>query len=74
MIRQKIRDTIAAITPLDALEAKHIGQALEWIDSGAAIFRIQKPDIPPQHLVAYFVIIDIHTRQILLVDHKKAQL
>lgn len=37
-------------------------------------FRLKKPDIPPKHLVSYFVLVDPEHRSILLVDHIKAQL
>ena len=60
--------------PHDALEQQHIHETLTWIKSGAQIFRIQKPDIPAQHLVSYFILLDEEAEKVLLVDHKKAQL
>jgi len=70
--RAQIRDEVAKIRPLDELERTHINEVLNWIDSGAVLCRTQKPAIPPQHLVAYFVCTD--GRRVLLVDHKKAGL
>ena len=70
----KIRDTIVLIKPFDELEKVHIDDALNWVDGTSNIFRIKKPDIPPKHLVSYFVLLDSKHRSILLVDHIKAQL
>ena len=74
LIRAKIRSDVEQIIPLDDLERTHINDVLAWIDSGADLFRIQKPDLPPKHLVSYFVLVDVKQRSILLVDHIKAQL
>jgi 8-oxo-dGTP diphosphatase len=65
---------ISAIAPYDALEKEQIDDSLAWIQSGAPIFRIQKPDVPHKHLVSYFVFFDKEAKKILLVDHKKAEL
>jgi len=69
-----IRGIVSKIKPFDPLEQSHIEQTLAWIDSGAPLFRTQKPDVPPKHLVSYFVLFDENAFKILLVDHKKAQL
>ena len=45
---------------------------LSWIDSGAELCSLKKPDTPPLHLVSYFVVVD--QDHILLVDHIIAQL
>jgi 8-oxo-dGTP diphosphatase len=71
-MRDVIREEIASIEPFDALENAHRTDALAWIDSGAQLFRTQKPATPPKHLVSYFVLVD-HDH-VLLVDHKNAQL
>lgn len=55
-------------------EIEHLEFVKEWITSGAEIFRIAKPDKPNIHLVSYFIIIDSQTNELLLVDHKKAEL
>ena len=62
------------IDPLDALEATQIEATLAWIASGAPLFRLDRADDPPQHLVAYFSLYDVAQQKLLLVDHKKAGL
>jgi len=71
---KNIHEQVAAIATLDDLEAAHKQDVLDWIASGAPIFRIAKPDNPPKHLVSYFVLVDPEQSSILLVDHIKAQL
>jgi 8-oxo-dGTP diphosphatase len=71
-MRAAIRSELESISPLDALESQHRREALAWVDSGAPLFRIEKPATPPQHLVSYFAVVD--GESILLVDHKNAQL
>ncbi|MBP6866620.1 MAG: NUDIX hydrolase, partial [Candidatus Pacebacteria bacterium] len=68
MIREEIRKIIEKVNPFDELEKEHIKNALAWIGSGEEIFRIQKPDIPPKHLVSYFVLIDPIAKKLLLLD------
>ncbi|MFN4101044.1 MAG: NUDIX domain-containing protein [Pararhodobacter sp.] len=71
-MRALIRADLRAITPVDAVEEQHIRGSLDWIDSGAELFRRKKPDTPPRHLVSYFALID--GDWILLVDHINAGL
>ena len=52
----------------------HCANAANWVDASPNIFRIEKPDKPPKHLVAYFVVIDPDHRAVLLGDHRLAQL
>lgn len=73
-IRSKIHQIVSAMRSLDSLEEQHIRFVLDWIESGNEIFRIEKPATPDTHLVAYFVIASAEMDQILLVDHKKAEL
>lgn len=73
-IRATIRSLISSMTPNDQIEQNHIDFVLNWIDSGAELFRIQKPAIPPVHLVSYFLVFDPQKEVFLLVDHKKADL
>jgi 8-oxo-dGTP diphosphatase len=73
-IRSKIHQVVRAISPLDEVEQEHICFVLNWIESGSEIFRIEKPATPKTHLVSYFVIASPDMNQILLVDHKKAEL
>lgn len=71
-MRSSIRAELESIHPLDAVEHQHRSDALAWVDTGAPLFRIQKPAIPPKHLVSYFAVVD--GNRILLVDHKNAEL
>lgn len=71
-VRSGIRAELQAIVPLDALEEQHIRDSLAWLDSGAELFRREKPAVPPRHLVSYFALID--GDWILLVDHINAGL
>lgn len=73
-IRENIHHLISAIIPYDDVEQEHINDTCLWIESGAPIFRVQKPDVPNKHLVSYFVLFDEVYQKILLVDHKKALL
>ena len=73
-IREHIHTLIRAIIPYDDVEQEHINDTLSWIESGAPIFRVQKPDVPNKHLVSYFVLFDDVHQKILLCDHKKALL
>ncbi len=73
-LEEQILNLVAGIQPFDALEAQHIQETQAWIQSGAPLFRVQKPDVPPKHLVSYFVLFDEAAGKILLVDHIKAQL
>jgi 8-oxo-dGTP diphosphatase len=73
-VRDRIAEIIAAIEPLDDLEREHRDSTIEWIRSGAPIFRTKKPDVPPMHLVSYFALVDEPRGKMLLVDHKLAGL
>lgn len=70
-MRAEIRKEVAAIKPLDELEATTISEVLDWIDSGAQLCRIEKPATPLKHLVAYFPLVD--GDHVLLVDHINAE-
>lgn len=70
----RVYDLVQGIEPYDDLEREHIANVLAWIQSGLNIFRIEKPDKPPKHLVSYFVLIDPDHKSLLLADHIKAQL
>lgn len=73
-IRNEIRDLVSDIHPFDAIERQHIDFCVDWIQSGVEIFRTEKPAIPPIHLVSYFLVFSPEQSQVLLVDHKKAEL
>lgn len=72
VIRDQIRAEIDSIEPMDSIEESTKAEVLEWVDSGAELFRIKKPDTPDKHLVSYFPLID--DEFILLVDHINAGL
>ena len=70
----EIAQLVRTITAYDRCEQEHIQASLNWIESGAPLFRTAKPATPLQHLVAYFVVVDPAQQQLLLVDHIKADL
>lgn len=72
ILRQSIRNEVASITPFDIREEAVLIDALEWVDRGDELFRLEKPATPPKHLVSYFLLVD--GDQILLVDHIKSGL
>lgn len=73
-IENQIYTDVNIVDAFDETELAHKKDVLDWIESGAALFRIKKPDTPPKHLVSYFVLVDPEHKSILLVDHIKAQL
>ncbi len=73
-IRSAIVEMIEALIPFDSLEREHIAWAKEWVTSGLDIFRTKKPDVPPVHLVSLFILFDVACQELLLVDHKRANL
>lgn len=73
-MRTTIASLIHTIAPYDTLEEQHKQATLRWINSGAPLYRNHKPATPPQHLVAYFVVFDPTRQQLLLVDHRQAEL
>jgi 8-oxo-dGTP diphosphatase len=72
IMRNLILQEIELIEPLDLLEQSQKEDSIAWVLSGAELCRIEKPATPRKHLVSYFVV--WHDEQILLVDHKNAQL
>lgn len=74
MDRNELLTLIRGIAPHDERETADAQDALDWISSDAPLYRIQKPDIPPKHLVSYFAIIDPKSKKILLQDHLLAKL
>lgn len=73
-IRERICDAIRAISPLDDTEKHHIDFVLDWIQSGVEIFRTERQETPPIHLVSYCFVFSPEESKVLLVDHKKARL
>lgn len=72
--RLELARTVSLIEPLDEVEAGHREAVLEWIDSGAPLYRTRPPDDPPMHLVSYFVPYDAASGELLLATHLKAGL
>jgi 8-oxo-dGTP pyrophosphatase MutT (NUDIX family) len=72
-IRKDVWDAVSQIVPFDDGERQDKADTLAWIESGAPLCRVQKPDIPNKHLVSYFVVVDVNNGGCLLVDHKNAQ-
>jgi 8-oxo-dGTP pyrophosphatase MutT (NUDIX family) len=68
------RALVEQIEPHDQLEADHRDQVLTWLDRTDDIYRRRAPDVPVQHLVSYFAVVDQHDQAMLLVDHRKAGL
>src|SRR6185369_8459393 len=64
---------IEAIDPLDEIERDCKTRALDWIAENPLVYRLQVPDVPKKHLVAYFVVMDPATNRLLLVHHNRAQ-
>jgi 8-oxo-dGTP diphosphatase len=73
-IREIIRVLVASIAPLDELEAADQAGTLDWIRSGADLFRTVPPGTPPKHVISYFVPVDARNRCLLLGDHRKSGL
>jgi len=73
-IRGSIYNLTSSIVPIDPLEQEHKDLALQWIKSGAELFRLQKPDIPKTHLVSYFLALNTLHDKVLLGHHKIADL
>lgn len=71
-MRNQILKEVQQIVPFDELEQSHIDDVVAWIKGPDDIFRIEKPDNPPKHLVSYFVVYDPKTQKIMLIDHIKA--
>lgn len=72
--RARLTTLIGGIRPWDAQERAHLGETEAWVASGAPLYRTEKPDVPPRHLVSYFVAFDEPRRELLLVAHRKAGL
>lgn len=72
--RHRLTRLLGGIEPWDEREREHVGWARAWVGSGAPLYRVRKPDVPPTHLVSYFVVRDEARGRLLLVDHRKAGL
>jgi len=72
VLRHQIAELVAGLRAHDAREASDQAETLDWIASGAPLFRVAKPATPPKHLVSYFLLVD--GDHALLVDHINAGL
>ncbi|MGH3742258.1 MAG: NUDIX hydrolase [Micromonosporaceae bacterium] len=72
--RAELLGLLQAIHPWDARETADLARVADWIASGAPLYRGREPDLPAQHLVSYFVVLDQPRNQLLLVAHRKAGL
>jgi 8-oxo-dGTP pyrophosphatase MutT (NUDIX family) len=71
--RLVVRDLVAGVCPHDPREDNDRKWILDWISSGAQLFRLAKPATPPQHLAVYAALLDEGSGSILYVHHAKAQ-
>jgi 8-oxo-dGTP diphosphatase len=70
--RATLRALVDGLDPLDDLEAEQQLEVMAWIDRGGPLWRTAKPATPPEHLVAYAVLVDPDRRSVLLADHRLA--
>lgn len=70
--RSMIADLLARMVPYDDQEERDQAEAMRWVASGAPLFRLRPPAVPPRHLAVYFALLDEAHRRIMLVDHIKA--
>jgi 8-oxo-dGTP pyrophosphatase MutT (NUDIX family) len=73
-LRELIASLVAGVRPHDAREAADQADILGWVASGQPLFRTVPPDVPPKHLVSYFVPVDKRRRSVLLGAHRKSGL
>lgn len=72
--RAVVQDLVAGVAPFDEHEAEDKATTLQWVRSGAGLFRIARPATPDKNLCVYFALFDDARRSVLLVDHVKAGL
>lgn len=72
--RNEIVSLLKAVDPFDEIEREHIADAVNWIESGVEIFRLEKPATPLKHLVCYTALFDPIRNKLLLLEHQKAEL
>jgi 8-oxo-dGTP diphosphatase len=70
-LRAEIGKVIAAITPFDDAEQVARRSVLDWVESGAPLFR-QHGSTPPKHLAVFFAFLDTATNTVMQVHHVKA--
>lgn len=67
-----VHEPVAALVPVDDLEAQHQAGALGWLETTDDVYRRVKPATPERHLVSYVVVVDPDDGSSLLVDHISA--
>ena len=72
--RNEIVNLIKSVDCYDEIEKEHIENTINWINSDAEIFRIEKPATPIKHLVCFTVLYDVEKQKILLLEHKTSGL
>jgi 8-oxo-dGTP pyrophosphatase MutT (NUDIX family) len=72
--REAVAAAVAGLEPFDGLEREHRAAVLDWIASGAPLYRTVPPDVPPMHLVSYFVPFDARRGELLVAAHRKSGL
>jgi 8-oxo-dGTP pyrophosphatase MutT (NUDIX family) len=72
--RTVVQDLVVGVAPFDEHEAEDKATTLQWVRSGAWLFRIARPATPDKHLCVYFALVDDARGSVLLVDHVKAGL
>lgn len=73
-IREEIANVIEAVVPFDEIEKGHKEDAISWINSGVEIFRIERPAMPPKHLISFNILYDLKRQKILLLEHRTSEL
>lgn len=70
--RSAVNELVGRVVACDTREADDQVEIVRWVSSGAPLFRLQPPAVPPQHLAVYFALLDEENRSVMLVDHVKA--
>ena len=69
-----VRALVERLPVPDAVALEHRDRALAWLASTDDVFRREKPATPASHLVAYCVVVDPQSGDLLLADHRLAGL
>jgi 8-oxo-dGTP pyrophosphatase MutT (NUDIX family) len=72
-LRVELRALLAGVAPWDDAERADLDTVAAWLGRGAPLYRTEPPDVPPMHLVSYFVPRAADGR-LLFVAHRKAGL
>lgn len=73
-VRAAVTRAVAELDPSDRVEQEHRAEVLDWIASGAQLYRTVPPGTPPMHLVSYFVPFDKRRGELMLTAHRKSGL